>query len=464
MSLVGTPDVTVVMCTYNRAEVIERTLRAVLGQQGPSLEIVVVDDGSTDATPKVLAAIRDERLRVVRQDNAGMSAARNAGLVLTEGAWVVFLDDDDVPRPGWLAALAGPMGDPDVGITCCGARAVDPRGEEICPLPAIPLGEPFGDAVGAYRAGTFAVRTDLCRSAGGYLDGLGANEQFELFIRLLAEARRRGMGVASSEALVLDIERRAVSDRPSLNPHVVHDATMWILSRHPETFRGQSFAIASFSGVAGATAARIGRWRAARRLFWRSARLQPGRRRNWSRLALSFVPPLGRWVWDRHGVAAYDATKLGVRRQRPDDEAFGEPELFLAWGYRENPGRPSDAGGAAVESGATPRARRLARRLARRRPGLVESCGELERSDDPVGLLHDLARGRRGGAPVLLSTAQRTVSDPDRALGPPSNVDHRREWSHDQMRLLLRSTGFEVERSWRRGPQALFLARPPIRA
>jgi len=453
----GTPDITVVMCTYNRADVIERTLRAVLRQEGPSLEIVVVDDGSTDATPKVLAAIDDDRLRVLRQQNAGMSLARNAGLAVARSAWVAFLDDDDVPQPGWLAALAGPAGDPDVGINCCGARAVDPHGDEICPLPVIPLGEPFGDVVGAYRAGTFAVRTDLCRRAGGYLDGLGANEQFELFIRLLAEARRSGLGVASDDTLALDIERRPVNDRPSLNPYVVHDATMWILTRHPETFRGQSFAVASFSGVAGATAARTGQWRAARRLFWQSARLQPRRHRNWSRVALSLVSPLGRRVWDRHGVAAYDATKLGVLRQRPGDEPRDDRELFLAWEYQEN---PTPAPAPALPE-AAPRARRLALRLARRRPGLVVSQGEIERSDDPVGLLHDLAR-RSGGAPVLLATADRTASDPERPLGPPSHPGHRREWTRDQVQLLLRSTGYEVERSWSRTPQAVFLTRPPV--
>jgi glycosyltransferase involved in cell wall biosynthesis len=446
----------VVITTYNRAEVVVGTLKAVLDQQGVDFDVVVVDDGSTDATPERLAGIDDPRLRVVHQPNAGMASARNTGLATAEGAWAVFLDDDDVPAPGWLAALAGPAADPGVGITCCGARAVDPDGREICLLPVVPLGPPFGDVVGAFRAGTFAVRTDLFRRAGGYLDGLGASEQFELFIRLLDEARRAGLRVASTDGNLLDIERRPVDDRRSSNPWVAYDATTWVLSRHGEMSADQPVFLARFESVAGAAAARSEHWGVARRHFWRSARLDPGMQR-WGRLVLCFIPPLARRVWTRHGRNTYDPTQLGVRSQLTPADTRGEPELFLAWRYRQNP--PTHGPDAAPD--VDPAVRRLARRLARGQPSLVLGLGTLERHDDPVGLLQQLAReaADTSGA-VLLSTADRTRSDPDRPLGPPSNPDHRREWSADQLALLLRSTGIEVGRTWKRGTNLVVLGHP----
>jgi len=452
------PLVSVVMCTYNRAGVVEHTLQAVLDQTGPPFEVVVIDDGSTDATPKVLAAIDDPRLRVVRQENAGMSSARNAGVAVAEGEWLIFLDDDDVPEPGWLRALTDPMDDPEVGITCCGARGVRPDGSEICPLPAIPLGPPFGDVVGAYRAGTFAVRSELYRRAGGHLDGLGTSEQFELFIRLLAEAQRDGQRVESADEIVLNIERRPVDDRRSSNPHVAYDATTWVVSRHSHTNGPQPLFEARFEGVAGTTAARVGLWRDARRHFWRSARLDPRMRVRWARLALSFMPPLARRVWDRHGSGHYDAAQAGVPMQL-EPEASGPDglpsELFLHWRYEEND-PPADSDAAPVAAGV----QRLADRIAKRHPS-IHCLGALERHPDPVGLLRQLARdaadSTRG---VLVSTPDRLRTDPDRPMGPPSNPRHRREWSQAQLRLLLRSTGLDVSKTWRRGNDMVVLAHP----
>ena len=447
------PHITVVLCTYNRAHLIERTVRAVLAQKGCELDLVVVDDGSPDDTPAVLAAIDDPRLRVVRQANSGLSVARNSGLAVAEGDWVVFLDDDDLPEPEWLETLAGPMSDPGIGITCVGATAVDPNGNPTTPLPIVPLPQPFVGVTGSYRAGTFAVRTELCRRAGGYLNGLGANHQFELFLRLLTEARRDGLEVASTESCVLRIERRLVDNRRSTNPYIMYDATCWIMQRHPVTFGSQPVARGAFQGVLGASAARAGDFRSARRNFWLSAKAEPRRRRGWQRCALALFPPLGRRVWNRHSHISYNPEAVGVLPQVPGAVTSPERELFLAWGYEQNPppeGRPRPVA-------ADRWAGRLATRLARRWPSLVVSPGgELVRDDDPVDRLHKLARAA-GDAPLLVVTPDRERTDPDRPLGPPSNTAHRREWSYDQFVLLLRSTGFIVERGFRRGTRLAFL-------
>ncbi|MCS7195019.1 MAG: glycosyltransferase [Meiothermus sp.] len=94
----------IVIPTQNRAGLLARVVRAFLEQEGVSFELIVVDDGSTDATPEALEALKDPRLLVLRQPNRGLAQARNAGLARARGAYVLFNDDDVVPEEGFLQA------------------------------------------------------------------------------------------------------------------------------------------------------------------------------------------------------------------------------------------------------------------------------------------------------------------------------------------------------------------------
>ncbi|MBF6596023.1 MAG: glycosyltransferase family 2 protein [Thermaceae bacterium] len=101
------PTFSVIIPTYNRAELVERTVRAFLAQEGPSFEIIVLDDGSTDGTFALLKAINHPRVGLHRQENRGLAAARNAGFALAKGEYVLFNDDDVVPQVGFLQAHLG---------------------------------------------------------------------------------------------------------------------------------------------------------------------------------------------------------------------------------------------------------------------------------------------------------------------------------------------------------------------
>lgn len=97
------PAVSVVVPTHDRADLLPRLLRSVLGQDLADLELLVVDDGSSDRTQQVLAACPDPRLRVLRHDVArGVAHARNSGTAAATGRWVAWCDDDDVWSPAKL--------------------------------------------------------------------------------------------------------------------------------------------------------------------------------------------------------------------------------------------------------------------------------------------------------------------------------------------------------------------------
>lgn len=95
----------VIIPTYNRADMIGQAIDSVLAQTSTDYEIIVVDDGSTDDTSTVLARYGD-RVEVIRQDNAGPSAARNRGIAEASGGYIAFLDSDDLWFPWTLANYA----------------------------------------------------------------------------------------------------------------------------------------------------------------------------------------------------------------------------------------------------------------------------------------------------------------------------------------------------------------------
>lgn len=103
--------VSIIVCTFNRAEMLDDALTSLKAQQTSEkveFEIVVVDDGSTDATGRVVAAQQNGspvRLHYTRQEHAGVAAARNRGVGKAIGGWIAFFDDDQIADSNWLIEL-----------------------------------------------------------------------------------------------------------------------------------------------------------------------------------------------------------------------------------------------------------------------------------------------------------------------------------------------------------------------
>ena len=102
-----TPRISIVIPLYNKAASVTRSLRSVFAQGCPDVEILVIDDGSTDGGDEVVRGIADRRIRLIRQENRGVSAARNRGIAEAAADWVAFLDADDEWLPGFLETIFG---------------------------------------------------------------------------------------------------------------------------------------------------------------------------------------------------------------------------------------------------------------------------------------------------------------------------------------------------------------------
>ncbi|MGN0334580.1 MAG: glycosyltransferase family 2 protein [Lachnospiraceae bacterium] len=116
------PLISVIIPVYNVEEYIEECLKSVVIQSYEHLEIILVDDGSTDSSGEICDqwARSDSRIRVIHQENGGLSAARNSGMKIAGGAYIGFVDSDDVIHPLMYEKLYRALTDHECDISCCG--------------------------------------------------------------------------------------------------------------------------------------------------------------------------------------------------------------------------------------------------------------------------------------------------------------------------------------------------------
>jgi glycosyltransferase involved in cell wall biosynthesis len=193
-------SVSLVIATFNHGRVLPEALDSALAQTLKGLEIVVVDDGSTDDTAAVLARYAG-KIRVVRQPNRGLAAARNTGLATARGRYVSFLDADDVLMPTKLAEQQALLERaPTVGWTYC-----DVLIETVATGAQVRASERFGYGARMLDGWLFPelihgnfipaigplIRRGVLDAAGGFDEQLTALEDWDLWLRLslISEAR-----------------------------------------------------------------------------------------------------------------------------------------------------------------------------------------------------------------------------------------------------------------------------------
>lgn len=122
--------ISVIVPVYNCAPYVERCVRSIMSQTHDDLEIICVDDGSTDDSGLILdqLACEDARIQVIHQDNAGVSAARNAGIDAASGEFITFVDSDDAIEPDMYDTLIPFFKDENVDIVHCGYKRIHPDG------------------------------------------------------------------------------------------------------------------------------------------------------------------------------------------------------------------------------------------------------------------------------------------------------------------------------------------------
>jgi glycosyltransferase involved in cell wall biosynthesis len=277
------PRISVVIPTYNAAATLPETLESVFGQSFTDFEVIVVDDGSTDATPDILAAYED-RIRVLRKVNEGKpAAARNLGVRAARGEFVAFLDADDCWTKDKLERQVAMLDQqPDVGLVYTGDATIDGESRKVSVNPCYP--EARGRiyellTVHNVMVGSSVVaRRRAIEEAGGFDEDLTSIENWDLWIRIA-----RGWAIEYiDEPLTL---YRVHSGNRSRNVELRRSNIFRVLAKHhgaadrtPEGRRRQREAYfhAYFNVLGKAYVGRL-EMGPARRALWQALWLKPGR-------------------------------------------------------------------------------------------------------------------------------------------------------------------------------------------
>ena len=188
------PDISVVMSVYNGARHLRETIDSILAQADVSLEFIIVDDGSTDESPQILAEYvgRDPRIKIIRQENQGLTRALIKGCAAAKGKYIARQDAGDVSLPGRLHRQLTFIGQhPDAALVSCGTRFVGPNGEHLYDVVSEPeqaqarlLTLRLDTIHGPSHHGSTLFPRSLYERVGGYRSSFYFAQDLDLWIRL----------------------------------------------------------------------------------------------------------------------------------------------------------------------------------------------------------------------------------------------------------------------------------------
>lgn len=197
------PRVSVIVPSHNAGRYLADCVRSVLGQSEKSLELLLVDDGSSDGSvERVASDIRDPRLQVIRQRQGGAASARNAGLARASGHWLCFLDADDVLASDKLGSQLSYLAQqPDLEICAAAWQRFFGRPPERLTAEGDDLWQAMDPVAWQCIAlrqhlmmhpAAWLVRRDLVSRAGGWNTDLSLNDDGEFFARQMLASHRVG--------------------------------------------------------------------------------------------------------------------------------------------------------------------------------------------------------------------------------------------------------------------------------
>ncbi len=179
------PKVSVIMTVYNGEKYLREAIDSIINQTFKDFEFIIVNDGSTDRTGKILASYKDPRIKVITQEHQGMAQGRNKGVESSSGEYIAIMDADDISLPTRLEVLVNFLNyHGDVGGVGTDNYLVSERGKVNGIRHGIDSEVLMKEGPKCPCEPTYMVRNDLLKKIGGYRQELGLASDYDLFLRL----------------------------------------------------------------------------------------------------------------------------------------------------------------------------------------------------------------------------------------------------------------------------------------
>lgn len=299
------PKVSVIIPTFNRAHILARAIASVLEQTDANLELIVVDDGSSDDTAALIKTFVDPRLRYVQQPrNLGVSAARNRGIAEARGEWLAFLDSDDLWLPQKLERQFAALSGVDCVASYCGLLRIDGQNETRIPHRADGLNsgtKPWPSLLmdGLWFSQTWLVPKRVIVAAGLFDERMSIWEDWDLFLRIALQGPIHHLpevlahSMVSGDSLVGQHQNRPRSLRILQEKHAALFARDATIAAHHVYLRARFELL-------------YGNWLAGWRALLRVIAQQPMKARGWILLAASLtgrksLQHIVEWIKQRKG-------------------------------------------------------------------------------------------------------------------------------------------------------------------
>jgi len=289
--------ISIITPTYNRAYLLPRMIKSVLEQSFQDWELIIMDDGSTDATETVVKGFNDSRIKYYFTENSGAADKRNRGSEIAKGDYIILLDSDDEVKSNWLAAFAKEIKD-GAQVVCCGMEKYNEKGELVKVKLPFKHSSLYKSIEGYFLSGTFLLKKNYFLTIGGYDTNLASGHHTDFLLRLIPYLQKEKVNISNIMDYLVKIHIHKGAKIRSNNKAVL-DGTLEILKKHRVLFENNKEDYKNFLSVAGTHALILRERSLGKKLLLRAYFLTPFNLKSLGRMLLAFTPVINTKFWNK---------------------------------------------------------------------------------------------------------------------------------------------------------------------
>lgn len=284
------PAISIITPAFNRASFLKRMIKSVLRQSFQQWELIILDDGSTDNTEKVVRSFDDPRISYLYFKHTGAGDKRNEGIRRAKSPYITFLDSDDEALPNWLEKINRKILK-NFSLISCGYERIRLKSKDVI------LPQEMGDLHIKinFKSGTLCIQKKMLQEVGGFDPQLESGLNTDFILRILPYILTNKLSYIHIDEPLVRVHEHS-KNRIRNNNQVVLSGTLALLEKHKSWFLRNPGKHKDYLGVVGVGLAIKGNYKESRDFFTKAFKLEPGFKAG-LRIILTFIPYLREKIW-----------------------------------------------------------------------------------------------------------------------------------------------------------------------